>query len=91
MEALLTQAGSCLPSAVAVDIGLMQDQRTAVQQWAVVEANMAWFAHSYAARPDAVLDVVLRATGPRHRFTPADQPFLRPAPPGRGSAADCSA
>ncbi|MFF0446245.1 ATP-grasp domain-containing protein [Streptomyces sp. NPDC004609] len=46
-------------------------------RWAVVEANMPWFAHSYAALPDRVLDVVLRSSGPRHRVTPRDTPFLR--------------
>ncbi|MFI6285820.1 ATP-grasp domain-containing protein [Streptomyces sp. NPDC051018] len=47
------------------------------EHWAVVEANMPWFAHSYAALPDRVLDVVLRASGPRHRVAPRDVPFLR--------------
>ncbi|MFF4700795.1 ATP-grasp domain-containing protein [Streptomyces chattanoogensis] len=64
-----------LPSASAVDVGLLDDGR-----WAVVEANMPWFAHGYAADPDGVLDVVLRAAGPYDRVRDGDRPFLRPAP-----------
>jgi hypothetical protein len=41
---------------------------------------MPWFAHSYAADPDHVLDVVVRATGPRDEFPPGDRPFLRLKP-----------
>ncbi|MET8833575.1 hypothetical protein ABZV78_06640 [Micromonospora sp. NPDC004540] len=47
----------------------------------VVEANMAWFSTSYAANPDQVLDVVLRAAGPRHRLAPRDHAFTRPPTP----------
>ncbi|MFI9049310.1 ATP-grasp domain-containing protein [Streptomyces sp. NPDC053427] len=61
-----------LPSAAAVDVGLLDDGR-----WAVVEANMPWFAHSYAADPDGVLGVVLRAAGPYARVLDADRRFLR--------------
>ncbi|MFF4952741.1 ATP-grasp domain-containing protein [Streptomyces chattanoogensis] len=63
-----------LPSASAVDVGLLDDG-----QWAVVEANMPWFAHSYAADPDGVLDVVLRAAGPYGRVRDDDRRYLRPA------------
>ncbi|WP_327130644.1 ATP-grasp domain-containing protein [Streptomyces sp. NBC_01343] len=65
-----------LPSAVCVDVGRLTDGG-----WAIVEANMPWFAHCYAAEPDAVLDVVLRAAGPRTRLADRDLPFLR-APEG---------
>ncbi|MEV6785781.1 ATP-grasp domain-containing protein [Streptomyces sp. NPDC051098] len=61
-----------LPSPVVVDIGQLVGGR-----WAVVEANMAWFAQSYAADPDRVLDVVLRASGPRRLVSARDAPFLR--------------
>ncbi|MDH6115761.1 hypothetical protein ABH930_006250 [Kitasatospora sp. GAS204A] len=76
-QRLLAAERGSLPSAVAVDVGLVQDPDTGREQWAVVEANMPWFAHSYAADPDAVLDVVLRATGPRGEVAPTDQRFLR--------------
>ncbi|MDH6108360.1 hypothetical protein P3T36_003995 [Kitasatospora sp. MAP12-15] len=76
-ETLLAAARDTLPSAVAVDVGLIQDPDTGREQWAVVEANMPWFAHSYAADPDAVLDVVLRATGPHAQVAAADQRFIR--------------
>ncbi|MFE2879568.1 ATP-grasp domain-containing protein [Streptomyces roseus] len=61
-----------LPSAVCVDIG-----RLAAGGWAIVEANMPWFAHCYAAEPDRVLDVVLRAAGPLSRVSGRDLPFVR--------------
>ena len=76
-ERLLEAERGSLPSAVAVDVGLVQDPDTGREQWAVVEANMPWFAHSYAADPDAVLDVVLRSTGPRGEVATTDQRFLR--------------
>ncbi|MCD0484575.1 ATP-grasp domain-containing protein [Streptacidiphilus sp. ASG 303] len=84
--ALLDACAHTLPSAVVVDVGLIQDPDSGAEQWAVVEANMAWFAHSYAADPDAVLDVVLRAAGPLRDVAPADRRFLSPLPataPGR--------
>ncbi|WP_030158778.1 ATP-grasp domain-containing protein [Streptomyces sp. NRRL S-244] len=61
-----------LPSAVCVDVGRLTDGG-----WAIVEANMPWFAHCYAAEPDAVLDVVLRAAGPLPHVTDRDRPFVR--------------
>ncbi|MGW5344017.1 ATP-grasp domain-containing protein [Streptomyces sp. NPDC004050] len=63
-----------LPSAVCLDVG-----RLVGGDWAVVEANMPWFAHCYAAEPDGVLDVVLRAAGPRAEVAGRDLPFLRGA------------
>ncbi|MFD9032076.1 ATP-grasp domain-containing protein [Streptomyces sp. NPDC059567] len=77
-ERLLAEAGESLPSAVAVDIGLVTDMDAGGERWAVVEANMPWFAHSYAAEPDRVLDVVLRAAGPLHHVAERDRRFLRP-------------
>ena len=67
-----------VPSAFVLDIGLIESPETGAQQWAVVEANMAWFAHCYAADPDRVLDVVLRSAGPIHRVTVSDFEYLRP-------------
>ncbi|MFD7630559.1 ATP-grasp domain-containing protein [Streptomyces sp. NPDC059851] len=61
-----------LPSGVCLDVG-----RLAGGGWAVVEANMPWFAHCYAAEPDHVLDVVLRAAGPREDLRDRDLRFLR--------------
>ncbi|MER5413590.1 ATP-grasp domain-containing protein [Streptomyces virginiae] len=72
--ALLAATGPDLPSAVTVDVGLVG----ATGRYAVVEANMPWFSNSYAARPEAVLDVVLRAAGPLDRVGPADLPFVTP-------------
>ncbi|MGY0236682.1 ATP-grasp domain-containing protein [Longispora urticae] len=66
-------AGS-LPGAVVVDVGLVAGREP---RWAVVEANMAWFSHAYAADVDRVLDVVLRAAGPRARLAERDRRFVR--------------
>lgn len=43
----------------------------------VIEANMAWFANCYAADPDRVLDVVLRAAGPLKNVAEPDLEHLR--------------
>jgi len=47
---LRAQHGS-LPSGVVIDVGLLQEADTGREPWAVVEANMAWFAHSAGWRP----------------------------------------
>jgi hypothetical protein len=75
---LLDASADSLPSAVVVDVGLASNPDRGDEHWAVVEANMAWFSASYAADPDRVLDVVLRAAGPRHRLTARDHAFVRP-------------
>ncbi|WSQ23985.1 ATP-grasp domain-containing protein [Streptomyces zaomyceticus] len=77
VDRLVTDAGPALPSAVVVDVGQLLDAYRPGHQWAVVEANMAWFSHAYAADPARVLDVVLRAAGPREHVKPADLPFVR--------------
>lgn len=77
---LLDACAGTLPSAVVVDVGLASDADRAEEHWAVVEANMAWFSAGYAADPDRVLDVVLRAAGPRDRLAHRDLPFAGPAP-----------
>ncbi|MGC5322394.1 ATP-grasp domain-containing protein [Micromonospora arida] len=75
---LLGACAASLPSAVVVDVGLASNADRGDEHWAVVEANMAWFSASYAANPDRVLDVVLRAAGPRDRLTPRDHAFTGP-------------
>ncbi|MEU6210914.1 ATP-grasp domain-containing protein [Streptomyces sp. NPDC047023] len=76
-DRLVSVAGHTLPSAVVVDIGQLLDPCRPGHRWAVVEANMAWFAHAYAADPARVLDVVLRAAGPRDHVRPQDAVFER--------------
>ncbi|MFI7502775.1 ATP-grasp domain-containing protein [Streptomyces sp. NPDC049687] len=68
-------AGTGLPSAVVVDVGLIDGSG-----WAVVEANAAWASGHYACDADAALDVVLRAARPEGEFGAADHRFLRPVP-----------
>ncbi|MEU0404820.1 ATP-grasp domain-containing protein [Streptomyces sp. NPDC006197] len=77
VDRLVAAAGPALPSAVVVDVGQLLDTYRPGHRWAVVEANMAWFSHAYAADPTRVLDVVMRAAGPRDRVKPADLPFVR--------------
>ncbi|WP_225802522.1 ATP-grasp domain-containing protein [Streptomyces sp. NK15101] len=77
VDRLVTTAEPALPSAVVVDVGQLLDAYRPDHRWAVVEANMAWFSHAYAADPTRVLDVVMRAAGPRDRVGPADLPFVR--------------
>lgn len=76
-DRLVAVAGHTLPSAVVVDVGQLLDPYRPGHRWAVVEANMAWFSHAYAADPARVLDVVLRAAGPRERLLPGDLAFVR--------------
>lgn len=40
VDELLAVHGETLPSAAAVDVGLIQDADTGKERWAVVEANM---------------------------------------------------
>ncbi|MFJ6568458.1 ATP-grasp domain-containing protein [Streptomyces sp. NPDC091292] len=85
-DRLLADQGATLPGAVVVDIGLLStpDHGTG-DNWAVVEANMAWFSTCYAAEPDRALDAVLRAAGPREDVPDRDLPFVSPStvPPTR--------
>jgi hypothetical protein len=60
MAALLADEQVVLPPAIVVDVG-----RMAGRGWAVVEANAAYASGLYGADPNAVLDVVRRACGPR--------------------------
>jgi hypothetical protein len=66
-----------LPSAVVLDIGLARDPDTGHERWVVVEANMAWFAHCYAADVDRVLDVVLCSAAPLREIAETDFEYLR--------------
>ena len=61
-----------------VDVGLIAegDGKPAP---AVIEANAAWASGHYAADPERVLDVVLRAAGPMTEIGERDRTFLRPA------------
>ncbi|MBE1537142.1 ATP-grasp domain-containing protein [Actinomadura algeriensis] len=72
---LLAHAAPGLPSAVVVDVGLITSPGP--PRHAVVEANEAWFSNCYAAPPDRVLDVVLRAAAPRGDLARRDVPFAR--------------
>ncbi|SDT83190.1 protein of unknown function [Streptomyces sp. TLI_053] len=77
VDRLGAAAGHTLPSAVVVDVGQLLDPYRPGHRWAVVEANMAWFSHAYAADPARVLDVVLRAAGPREQLRARDSAFER--------------
>ncbi|MFE1804780.1 ATP-grasp domain-containing protein [Streptomyces sp. NPDC059533] len=75
---LLATCGGGLPGAVVVDVGLLATpEGGTADEWAVVEANMAWFSNGYAADPDRALDVVLRSAGPRTRMAERDRRFCR--------------
>ncbi|MET7756692.1 ATP-grasp domain-containing protein [Streptomyces sp. NPDC005389] len=78
VDRLVAATGPTLPSAVVVDVGQLLDTYRPGYRWAVMEANMAWFSHAYAADPARVLNVVLRAAGPREDVKPSDLPFVRP-------------
>jgi hypothetical protein len=78
---LLDARADSLPSAVVVDVGLASNADRGDEHWTVVKANMAWFSTRHAANPDQVLNVVLRAAGPRDRLTPRDHAFTRPPIP----------
>ncbi|WP_156756272.1 ATP-grasp domain-containing protein [Actinokineospora pegani] len=68
---LLSAVGSTLPSAVVVDIGVVDGG------WAVIEANAAWASGIYVADPDTALDVVLRAARPVAGLSERDRRFTR--------------
>ncbi|MFJ4602546.1 ATP-grasp domain-containing protein [Streptomyces griseoluteus] len=74
---LFSACGDGLPSAVVVDVGLLSTPEPGAE-WAVVEANMAWFSNCYAADPDRALDVVLHSAGPRTALADRDRRFCRP-------------
>jgi hypothetical protein len=80
---LLQATAATLPSAVVVDVGLLESDG-GVRRPAVVEANMAWASGHYAADPDRVLDVVLHAAFDEGMLTERDKPFARPVPAVQG-------
>lgn len=55
-EAVAADSAGELPSAIALDVGVVRGRG-----WAVVEANGAWGSGIYGCNPDAVLDVIRRA------------------------------
>ena len=75
---VLREAVDTLPSAVVVDVGLI-DEGSGKTAPAVIEANAAWVSGHYAADPERVLDVVLRAAGPEAEASERDRRFRRPA------------
>ena len=70
---VLREAVDTLPSGVVLDVGLIGGEP------AVIEANAAWASGHYAADPERVLDVVLRAAGPGAEAGERDRQFVRPA------------
>lgn len=90
VDDLLDDQADQLPSAVVIDVAWVEHPR---RGWAVVEANMAWFSSHYAGDPGRVLDVVLRAAGPRDAVADRDLPYsVRPAAdlsPGRAAGPGC--
>lgn len=77
-QEVLRESADTLPSAVVVDVGLI-DEGAGKPAPAVIEANAAWASGHYAADPERVLDVVLRAAGPVAEAAERDRRFLRPA------------
>ncbi|MFG2911988.1 hypothetical protein ACGF0D_03695 [Kitasatospora sp. NPDC048298] len=80
------EAADALPSAAVLDVGPIADPYDPADHWAVVEANLPWLAHCYAADPERVLDVVLRAARPAAELDAADRRFVRPSATGRRAA-----
>lgn len=76
VDELLGAVAASLPTAVVVDVGIVSESG-ASDRLAVVEANEAWFSACYAAEPDRVLDVVLRAAQPTSDLKEIDRSFVR--------------
>ncbi|WP_432097311.1 ATP-grasp domain-containing protein [Streptomyces sp. bgisy100] len=64
VQELLAAHGWTLPRACVLDVGRVLGRQGLEAQWAVVEANMAWFSHLYASDPERALDVVLESAVP---------------------------
>ncbi|MBL0888309.1 ATP-grasp domain-containing protein [Myceligenerans indicum] len=77
--ALIRDLAETLPSAIVVDVGLLDDRLV------VIEANAAWASGTYASDVDRALDVILRAAGPVAGLLRRDEAFTRPVP-GRSSS-----
>ena len=69
--AMLADLAATLPSAIVVDLGVVDDRL------AVIEANAGWASGTYAADPGRALDVVLRAAGPADAVGSDDRRFVR--------------
>lgn len=76
---LLAGLGHTLPTAIVVDVGVIDGR------WAVIEPNAAWASGAYVADPDLALDVVLRAAGPMAVVSNHDRQFIR-LPQSRASS-----
>jgi hypothetical protein len=72
--ALIGDVVETLPSAIVVDVGLLDDRLVAI------EANAAWASGIYVSDVDAALDVILRAAAPAGDLSPRDKAFVRPVP-----------
>ena len=76
--ALIGEVFETLPSAIVVDVGLLDDRLV------VIEANAAWASGIYLSDADAdaaaALDVILRAAAPAGDLSPRDRAFVRPVP-----------
>lgn len=72
--ALIGEVAETLPSAIVVDVGLLDDRLV------VIEANAAWASGIYLSDVDAVLDVILRAAAPAGDLSPRDEAFVRAVP-----------
>lgn len=72
-ETVLAHQPEKLPSAVVLDVGIIEGRG-----WAVVEANQAYASGIYGDAPvDDLLNVILRAAGPQHLLLERDRPFVR--------------
>jgi hypothetical protein len=72
--ALIGDVVETLPSAIVVDVGLLDGRLV------VIEANAAWASGIYVSDVDAALDVILRAAAPAGDLSPRDKAFVRPIP-----------
>lgn len=74
-EKVLSTQAPKLPSAVVLDVGIIEGRG-----WAVVEANQAYASGIYGDAPvDDLLEVLLRAAGPERLLLERDRPFVRSA------------
>ncbi|MFI9487396.1 ATP-grasp domain-containing protein [Promicromonospora sp. NPDC052451] len=70
--ALIGEVVETLPSAIVVDVGMLDDRLV------VIEANAAWALGIYLSDVDAALDVILRAAAPVGDLSPHDKAFVGP-------------
>jgi hypothetical protein len=77
----LPSIAASLPSAIVIDVGLIENGSSGRPAWVVIEANAAWASGCYAADARDVLDVVLRAAGPETAVSDHDRRFIRTGTP----------